>query len=164
MNIMKTMPNDQRGQAATEFALAIPILALFLLTFMAISAMCIRGEIASLAAAEAARAASVYQEGDVADALRYANPRILSNAMSLELVSTRGGGRAQNWEGALAAVVEQNGRPYFGITSVKGGVRRTLPTASALTPDLSDEILSGGDSPSPYCRCMEGYCVCGFGN
>lgn len=88
---MKTAQINRRGQAAIEFALAIPAVALLVLAFVSISMMCIRGEVASAAAFEAAR-------------------------------------------------------------------------ASALTRNLPDETMNGGDSPSPYCRCMEGYCLCGFGN
>lgn len=162
---MKTTMLNQTGQVAVEFALATPVLALFVLTFLAISAMCIRGEVASLASIEAARAAGVYRQEAVANRLRSANhPQVLSNAMSLRFISSQGGERGRNWDDSFAMVVDHNNRPYFGITNVKGGIRRASPATSALIPDLSDGILNGGDSPSPYCRCMEGYCLCGFGH
>ncbi|HQC50875.1 MAG: hypothetical protein BWY40_01261 [bacterium ADurb.Bin270] len=38
--------------------------------------------------------------------------------------------------------------------------KKILPSLQALPPDLSNEILRGGDTPSPYCRSSGGYRLC----
>ena len=42
----------------------------------------------------------------------------------------------------------------------RGGSGKIVPSMMALPPDLSNEILRGGDTPSPYCRSSGGYRLC----
>lgn len=44
------------------------------------------------------------------------------------------------------------------VPQVESG--KILPSIPALPPDLSNEILRGGDTPSPYCRASGGYRLC----
>lgn len=39
---------------------------------------------------------------------------------------------------------------------------KNLPEFFALEPDLPEDALGGGDTPSPYCRGGKEYSVCGF--
>jgi len=162
MNPLKTLHN-RNGSSAIEFVLTLPFILLFTLATIGIAALCIRGEVIALAASRVARVAKVYQD-ELANVELYAmlTPEFV-DGISVEWKAADGSIRTSNWnDGQVTIGGSAMGVAAFGPLSSGRHIRRTSSTSSALVPSLSNDILQGGDTPSPYCREGEGYRVCGY--
>jgi len=142
------------GQSATELALVLPVAVAMMAAVVEMALIGLRSISLQHAAFRAARVAEVYQEG-YAPAELYA---MLDPALFQASEISRPGGKAGDvLIGALS-------RPIADLkTLVPGSVMfRSSPQGRSLPADLSDAVLRGGDTPSPYCVIDEGYGVCGY--
>ena len=151
---------DSNGSTAVELAAAMPLIALLMLSVVGISSLCVRGSITTLFASCAARAEKVFQ-GNMARAELYAmlTPDF-TGEIDVDWHEPDGSKRIRNWNFGRARVkVIQTGLPILISADL---LTRDSPTTPALPKNLSSAILSGGDTPSPYCRNDMGYYVCGY--
>ncbi len=148
------MIRGQRGNSIAEFAMVLPFAAMAVFTVVEASLMGFRSVAAQHGAFRAARVAEVYQ-GEFADAEFYA---------MLHPAVFRGGISRPSEAGRDEMAVEALSRPIARLRALSPAemIRRVSPQGRALPAGLSNEILRGGDTPSPYCAAEGGYYACGY--
>jgi len=149
------------GQAATEFALMLPIAAAVIIAVFAVALTGVRGIVAQLAAVRAARVAAVFQDDLVANELYASLDPSIFRSHSFDIKAEAGGMRASN---EIEAVLELNASSTAALanSAASSWFKRLAPLTPALPEDLRDTQLRGGDTPSPYCRAQGGYEACGW--
>ncbi len=141
---------SRRGVGVVELALVLPIAIALIFTALGVAFLCARGEIVQLGAIRAARVAKVFKEDRVdEELLAMLNPQLFYGG-STEISSAGSGEK-------LTATARSR---MFHMLEYGGNVVRESAIVPALSGGLSDRILTGGDSPSPYCRDEGGYSVC----
>ena len=143
---------NDRGVGAVELVLALPYVIILIFTVVGIAFLCARGEIAQLGAIRAARVAKVFKyEQTDNELLAMLTPQLFrGGSTQLSLIDLNG---------RLTATTRQRG---LHALEYSGDIVRGSAFVPALNSGLSDRTLRGGDSPSPYCRDVGGYRVCGF--
>lgn len=148
--------NKNKGHLALEFSLVLPIFLLLVLAALDVALLAIHGEVASLASSRIARIAKVFQE-DLSSRELYAllTPEFTGNTWIEWSYPNSNPGSV-----SLKRFVRS-------VTAIDGlGNRRRLerksPVVPALVGGLSEGVLRGGDTPSPYCNGPRGYQVCGY--
>ena len=154
------MKLDSNGSTAVEMAMVMPFIALLILSTIGISSLCVRGNIVTLFAFRAARAEKVFQ-GDMAKGDLYAmlTPDF-TGEIEVDWYESDGMKRMKNWNFGRARVEIANATSPGNLSVVK--LSRESPLTPALPKNLSNLVLNGGDTPSPYCRDGLGYSVCGY--
>lgn len=154
MKAVGAATSRRRGQSAVEFAIVLPFIALLVFGVIETSLTGIRGIVAQHAVFRAARVAAVYQGRYVGDELSAELPSVLF----------RGGAVQSAADAGNRTSIRAFARPLFDLTLLRPAVvlARRSPVAAALPPGLSDAILRGGDTPSPYCAEDGSYAVCGY--
>lgn len=160
---LSLMTGKEKGQSAVEFVLVLPFAMLLIFTAVGLSISCVRGIVAHLATTRAARAMAMYDEGLAAgEMLALVTPPLFQDG-SFEQLARDGSGRMGNEEEGVLEAYAISGR-LMGLRSLTPAdlVLRESPIVPALEAGLSDAVLRGGDTPSPYCRAGGGYGVCGY--
>lgn len=138
----------------TEFVLVLPLLLALILCAVETAALGVRGIIAEHAAYRAARVAEVHQGEHAADEV----------VAMLHPVFFKGSATDVGGDGDDAVTVDAASRPFIDLSALAPAdvLRRRAPKSAALPDQLSDVVLQGGDTPSPYCRAEGSYRVCGY--
>lgn len=142
------------GQSAVEFALVLPFFFLLIFALLEAGLVGIRSVMATGVAHEAARTSALFED-----------PEEGGGAVAMLSPSLFRAGRISLDADAPGRVsVEADARALFELTPLRPASRitRGVPWTGALRPGLSDALLRGGDTPSPYCREGEGYRACGY--
>ncbi len=150
MRCVRTV-RGRRGMQLVECALVLPFVLLLIALPGALALLGVRGELVALGAHRAARVDAVGQGAFArSELLAMLPPQLFSNA------GVRSATGSIAAEGTLRPIVRT-------IVSERAPVlTRTSARRSALPDGLSNPILRGGDSPSPYCTAEGGYRLCGY--
>jgi len=161
MNIFAEESRGESGQAATEFALMLPIAAAIIISVFATALTGVRSIVAQHAAVRAARAAAVFQDSQISNELYASLDPSIFRANTFAIKAEAGVSRASN---ELEGVIELNASSNAALTrgAASSWFKRQSPVTPALPEGLNDAQLRGGDTPSPYCRVQGGYESCGW--
>jgi len=151
--------SNANGQSVVEFVMILPILLIIMISVFGITKLCIRGELVDLATSRAARAGRFFDDQLVARELYAILTPEFSNRGWIEWSDGAGNVRLRNWDVGKLNVHEIFDSNLLPTASL---IKKGNAVVPALVKDLSDDVLRGGDSPSPYCRDGEGYAICGY--
>lgn len=152
--LISKLRNKKRGVAIAEFVLVLPFVTLLILLIFEFGLLGIRSIVVQHAAFRAARVAEVYQKDHASQEVASVLPPVLLRD-----------GMADSFEDRSSVAVTASSRFLSNLFALRPSflIKRRAPLTFALPQGLSNTILRGGDTPSPYCgEEGEGYRVCGY--
>lgn len=141
------------GQSTIEFGIMLPFIAFAVLSIVCIGIACIKGEVLTVAAFESSEDLAVFLSVDSPSEHYASIAPGLTDDLRVEHRYLQG---ISNTSPGLSSASSS-----FIVPSKRFDISRSSKIVPGIHSEISDEILRGGDTPSPFCKNGEVW-LCGY--
>jgi hypothetical protein len=146
----------EKGNVSVEFGFLLPMFVGAVISFACLAIMCIKGFVLSVAAFEASRDYGNFQDNPPLALYASLAPGFLRN-LRVDRISSNVPSKPGVTDVGVATARSSSGTPAGTFM-----ISRSAPIAPAVSLESVDEMLNGGDTPSPYCLDGRNIRLCGY--